>query len=281
MSNLKYPLESVPQNSSSIKLLYVTSSSYEGDWPSFMHSHYFTELFYVKAGAGSFLIENESFPIQKDDLIIVNPNISHTEVSLPEKPLSYITLGVDGLSFSFQDEKEYSRFNCGKVKSNLLFYFNSMLHEMETKEDGYQEVCISMLNILTVHLKRITHSAFDVMVSDRSNRECARIKRYIDSNYQDNITLDSLAALAHLNKYYFVHAFTKSYGLSPISYLNERRLEVSKELLENTDHSIAEVAQLSGFTSQSYFAQSFKKSCHMTVGDYRRKAKRAEEKNQP
>ena len=75
-----------------------------------------------------------------------------------------------------------------------------------------------------------------------------------------------------------MHAFTKSYGLSPISYLNERRLEVSKELLENTDHSIAEVAQLSGFTSQSYFAQSFKKSCHMTAGDYRRKAKRAEEK---
>ena len=114
MSNLKYPLESVPQNSSSIKLLYVTSSSYEGDWPSFMHSHYFTELFYVKAGAGSFLIENESFPIQKDDLIIVNPNISHTEVSLPEKPLSYITLGVDGLSFSFQDEKNTAALTAAK-----------------------------------------------------------------------------------------------------------------------------------------------------------------------
>ena len=271
MSSLKYPLNLDPDAVHSIRLLYVTVANDEGDWPSFMHSHHFTELFYVKSGCGRLLVEDQSIPIEKDDLIIVNPNTAHTECSDPRQPLSYITIGVEGLNFSFQKEKEYSIFNCAKVKDNLLFYFNSMLSEMEHQADGYQEICISMLNILTIHIKRITHSAFDVMVSERSNLICARIKRHIDSNYQDTITLDSLASLAHLNKYYFVHAFTKAYGLSPISYLNERRLQVSKELLETTDHSIAEVAQLSGFASQSYFSQSFRKSCHMTPGEYRRK----------
>lgn len=274
MGNLKYQLKQIPGSSAIVHLLYVTSSKYEDDWPSLKHSHYFTELFYVRDGGGEFVVENISFSIKKDDLIIVNPNILHTEVSLGSPPLEYITLGVDGLSFSFSDNQDYTVFNCREQKNDLLFYFNSMLSELERKETGYQEICKDMLDILTIRLQRLTNSPFEIMVSQRPNRECAKIKRYIDSNYQDNITLDSLAAMAHLNKYYFVHTFTKCYGLSPINYLNERRIEVSKALLASTDHCIAEIAQLSGFSSQSYFAQSFKKSSGMTAGAYRKLVKR-------
>ena len=274
MGNLKYQLKQIPGSSAIVHLLYVTSSKYEGDWPSLKHSHYFTELFYVRDGSGEFVVENVSFSIKKDDLIIVNPNILHTEVSLGSPPLEYITLGVDGLSFSFSDNRDYMVFNCREQKNDLLFYFNSMLFELERKKTGYQEICKDMLDILTIRLQRLTNSPFEIMVSQRPNRECAKIKRYIDSNYQDNITLDSLAAMAHLNKYYFVHTFTKCYGLSPINYLNERRIEVSKALLASTDHCIAEIAQLSGFSSQSYFAQSFKKSSGMTAGAYRKLVKR-------
>ncbi|MEY8426422.1 helix-turn-helix domain-containing protein [Lachnospiraceae bacterium 46-15] len=274
MGNLKYQLKQIPGSSAIVHLLYVTSSKYEDDWPSLKHSHYFTELFYVRDGSGEFVVENVSFSIKKDDLIIVNPNILHTEVSHGSPPLEYITLGVDGLSFSFSDNQDYMVFNCREQKNDLLFYFNSMLSELERKETGYQEICKDMLDILTIRLQRLTNSPFEIMVSQRPNRECAKIKRYIDSNYQDNITLDSLAAMAHLNKYYFVHTFTKCYGLSPINYLNERRIEVSKALLASTDHCIAEIAQLSGFSSQSYFAQSFKKSSGMTAGAYRKLVKR-------
>lgn len=274
MGNLKYQLEDIPGSHHIVNLLSVTFSKYEGDWPSLKHSHYFTELFYVQDGSGEFHIEDVSFPIKKDDLVIINPNTLHTETSLGSPPLEYITLGVEGLSFSFNNEQEYMVFNCREQKNDLLFYFSSMLTELENKKPGYQDICKDMLDILTIHLQRITHSAFEIMVSQRPNRECAKIKRYIDSNYQDNITLERLAKMAHLNKYYFVHTFTKCYGLSPINYLNERRIEVSKELLASTDHCIAEIAQLSGFSSQSYFSQSFKKSCGMTAGAYRKKMKK-------
>lgn len=270
MSNRHYPLDKSLQTHDAAKLLYVTESSYEGDWPSYMHSHYFSELFYVKSGAGQFLVEGESFPIAKNDLIIVNPNVSHTETSLSSQPLSYLTLGIEGLRFSFRDDKDYTIFNCAGEKSNLLFFFSSMLSELQEKKEGYQEVCISMLNVLTIQLQRITNLAFDVMVSEPVNQTCARIKRYIDSNYPEPITLESLAAMAHLNKYYFAHAFTNAYGVAPIGYLNERRLQICKDLLQHTDHSIAEIAQSVGFSSQSYFSQSFKKNCHVTAGEYRK-----------
>lgn len=85
-------------------LVNASSSHYEEDWPSIPHTHAFTELFYVSEGSGEFLIENQHFSIKKDDLIIVNPHIQHTEISLSASPLSYYTVGVDGISFSFHDQ---------------------------------------------------------------------------------------------------------------------------------------------------------------------------------
>lgn len=273
MGNLKYHFDMNTETDSKIKLLSVTESSYENDWPSYKHSHAFTELFYVRGGRGSFLIEDEVFPIGKDDLIIINPNLSHTEISLGTVPLDYIVLAVEGLSFSFKEDRQYCIFNCSSRKDHLLFYFTSMLSELERKEDCYQEICCSMLNILTIHLKRMTGSAFDLVVAEAANKDVERVRRYMDSHYQDPLTLDFLAELSHLNKYYFLHLFTRSYGISPVNYLNERRIYISKELLLNTDHSIGEIAQLTGFSSQSYFSQSFKKSCHMTANAYRKSSK--------
>ncbi len=270
MGNLRYPFHITKKTDNDIQLLYVTSSKYEGDWPSYIHSHHFTELFYVKSGSGEFQVDQHSIPIKKDNLIIVNPNIPHTEISSREDPLTYITLGVEGMIFSFPNNNGYTIIPCSQQKSNLLFYFGTMLTELETQKEGYQDVCVSLLNILTILLKRLTLSPCHVVTDIPSNQSCAKIKRYIDNNYQDNITLDSLASMAHLNKYYFTHIFTETYGSSPINYLNERRIQVSMDLLVNSDYNIAEIATLSGFSSQSYFAQSFKKVCHMSASTFRK-----------
>lgn len=274
MGNTRYQLNPGVRENSNLKLLYVTESRYEGDWPSIKHTHYFAELFYVRAGNGNFLVEDRSFPIAKDDLIIINPNIEHTEISFESTPLEYVSLGVEGLSFTFRDLENYTIFNCRSNKNNLTFYFTSMLAELENKEKDYELICQDLLEILIIHLLRTTGYTFELTPSLKASRECSAVKRYIDANYAEDITLDTLSEMAHLNKYYFVHTFTKAYGLSPISYLNERRLQASKELLQSTNHSISEVARLSGFSSQSYYAQSFKKSCNMSPGNYRKTTKK-------
>ena len=93
-------------------LVNASSSHYGEDWSSIRHTHPFTELFYVCDGNGEFFIEDQVFSIAKDDLIIVNPYIQHTEKSQPDTPLSYYTVGVDGISFSFHDKREFRIFNC-------------------------------------------------------------------------------------------------------------------------------------------------------------------------
>lgn len=252
------------------RLLSITASLYEGDWQSIRHSHPFAELFYVKSGKGSFLIENQRFPIAKGQLVIINPGVEHTEVSLESAPLEYISLGVEDLQFAFKNNANHFLINCMNIPKNLSFYFSAILEEAEQQISGYETICQNLLEILTLHLLRHTNSAFEIVPPRSTNRECARIRRYIDTNYQDDITLDTLANLAHLNKYYFVHAFTKIYGQSPMNYLTGRRIQVSQDLLKSSDYSISEIARMAGFSSSSYFSQCFRKYCKMTAQAYRK-----------
>ena len=264
-------------DSQDVTLLNASSSRYEGDWPSIPHSHSFTELFYVRDGRGEFLLEDKIYPISKDDLIIVNPHINHTEISKETPPLSYFTVGVEGVCFSFNDQKEYRIFNCRKKEADLLFYFNSLFQELDKQSEGYEKICNYLLHILILQLQRITDSPFELITAQHPSKECAYIKRYLDSNYSESITLDHLSALSHLNKYYLSHEFTKYYGISPMNYLSRKRIDVCKELLENTDYGISDIAHLVGFSSQSYLSQSFRKSCGMTAGTYRKLKKKRKE----
>ena len=255
-------------DSQDVTLLNASSSRYEGDWPSIPHSHAFTELF---------LLESNIYPISKFFLIIVNPHINHTEISKGTPPLSYFTVGVEGVCFSFNDQKEYRIFNCRKKEADLLFYFNSLFQELDKQSEGYEKICNYLLHILILQLQRITDSPFELITAQHPSKECAYIKRYLDSNYSENINLDHLSALSHLNKYYLSHEFTKYYGISPINYLSRKRIDVCKELLENTDYGISDIAHLVGFSSQSYLSQSFRKSCGMTAGTYRKLKKKRKE----
>lgn len=257
-----------------LKPLYVSHAKYENDWPSLFHTHPFSELFYVIGGRGSFLTEEATHPIMAGDFIIINANTSHTEKSSPDMPLEYISVAVKDIYFTFDGYDEYTVFNCQEEQKDLKFYMTAILQELMDKNHNYATVCQNLLEILVIQLMRWTNHSFKIESTTRIHRECMKIKRYIEFNYAQEITLDNLARLSHINKYYMSHVFTKCFGSSPIQYLCQIRIQSSKDLLANTDFSITDVASLSGFSSHSYFAQCFQKDCGMTASAYRRECKK-------
>ena len=284
MGNTRHRIETEkPSAFGQARLLYVSTSKYEGDWQSILHSHPFSELFYVVNGQGAFLAEGSEFPVKRNDMVIINPHVQHTEKSLPGAPLDYIVLGIEGLSFAFEKiaaarSGESTQAPSGTVskynvsKTNVCTCLNLMLEEVSRQEEDYETVCQNLLEVLLISMLR---SGSLSVVPDNSrllNRECTQIKNYLDANYSETITLDSLAALTHMNKYYLAHTFTKYVGLSPINYLLQKRIQEGKSLLESTSYSIAQISDLLGFSSQSYFSQAFRKATGMTPMQYRKQA---------
>ena len=294
MGNRRYKLSDLPSKIEGGQLLYVSHSVYEGEWQSISHVHFFSEIFFIIKGAGKIFIDDYIFNVKESNLVIIDPNVAHLEISQNDNPLEYIVLGVNNIGFinpnksqnSYQSdynrydlqmqnkleenaEDGYKLYDFSQYKSEIMNTLYQMISELENKNDNYVNMVYSMFQVLLIYIMRSVRCMPIKISEQRIAKEYNRVKRYIDSNYSKNITLDHLADVAHVNKYYLSHLFSKEFGVSPIKYLTERRIQVSKELLSSTDYSIAQISNSCGFSSQSYFSQSFKKFTDMTPAEYR------------
>lgn len=257
------------------KLLNASSARYADDWNSMPHAHSYMELFYITGGKGQFLIQDRLYPVNVNDLVIINPNVLHTEVSIDTHPMEYIVLGIEGLELTaargFNGQFALlDHFESAEISGCL----RNILREKRQKDTGYEEICQAYLEILILRLMR--NAPLSVPVEPQTaagNRQCAAVRRYIDLHYKNQLTLDQLAEEAHMNKYYLSHSFKEEYGVSPINYMISRRIEESKHLLAETDLSTSQIAQLLGFSSLSYFSQVFRRTQSMTPMEFRQKSK--------
>ena len=153
-------------------------------------------------------------------------------------------------------------------------FYDRDIVKQTVKASGYDLVCQDLLEVLVVRLMRRTDfSLTPTTPGTRTSKECTAVRRYIDSHFKESLSLDVLAEVAHVNKYYLVHTFSKEFGISPINYLISRRIAESKQLLSDTDHSLSQISHMLGFSSPSYFSQSFRKLEGVSPMEYRRQSK--------
>ena len=281
MGNTRYLLTKDNVYDLDFELIYISKSKFENDWHSTLHMHPFTEIFFITSGQGTFQIGNEVVSVKESDLILINPNCSHTERSVSSSdPLEYIVLALNNLAIATSpsnlddDTKDtlnaYKILNFDKKKSEILYNLNTLIRELEERNLNYELACKSILTLFLIQVMRNTSS--DIFITEnfkKVNIECMKIKNYIDSHYSENITLDFLSNLTYVNKFHLVHLFTKEMGISPINYLINKRIDESKNLLSTTNYSIRDISSIVGFSNSSYFSQMFKKITGISPKDFR------------
>jgi AraC family transcriptional regulator len=135
----------------------------------------------------------------------------------------------------------------------------------------------SLANILAVHLIR------HVLAPRRPERgrdgalprtRLRAVVEYIEECLDDRLSLEQMAAVAHLSPYHFARQFKASTGLPPHQYVIARRVERARQLLQaGTDLSLADVAAHAGFSDQSQLTHHFKRLVGVTPGQFRMSAR--------
>lgn len=274
MSNERYLMMESDIKSLSFQLESITKSKYDSDWHSTLHTHPFTELFYVVDGKGEFNIQGQRFPVKPNDFVIINPQVEHTELSSPDEPLEYIVLGIRGLSFSnltpvSEGGHPFSFFNLRDEQKDILRYLNAMVQEATSQQMSYELVCHNLLEILLIKILRHQHFDLEVGKQSKATKDISFIKHYLETYYHESIQLEDLASMTHLSRFYISHSFKKEIGMSPMEYLIDIRIKESKILLRTTNYSISQVADIVGFTTPTYFSKQFRKSTGISPTDYR------------
>ncbi|HEY9058922.1 MAG TPA: response regulator [Pseudobacteroides sp.] len=101
---------------------------------------------------------------------------------------------------------------------------------------------------------------------------------YLHNHYNEPITLGRVAENIYVSSFYLSRMFKKELGKNFIDFLNEIRVEKSKELLKDGKFKTYEIAQLVGFSDSQYFSKTFKKYANMTPTEYRESNNRVNEK---
>ena len=91
-----------------------------------------------------------------------------------------------------------------------------------------------------------------------------QIMQYIEENYRDPLSLDSIASHFAISKYCLSHTFKKHVNQPLMDYIIDYRITVSKNLLITTSLTVTEIALLSGFSSTNNYILQFKKRTNST-----------------
>lgn len=105
-------------------------------------------------------------------------------------------------------------------------------------------------------------------------RWLAQITDRLHGDFLNSWTLTQLAAEAGVHPTHLARAFRQHYRCSVGDYIRQLRIQFACARLTDTDHSLGEIAQETGFADQSHFGRIFKRSCGVTPAVYRQTARR-------
>lgn len=102
-----------------------------------------------------------------------------------------------------------------------------------------------------------------------SDDDLKKVLNYTDRNIKKGVTLDKAAEYVNMSSSYFSKFFKKLTGVNFITYVIDRKIEFAKDMLQNTDMPIINIAYELSYNETNYFSKAFKKKVGVTPSEYR------------
>lgn len=221
---------------------------------------------YVLSGTG-FLMANDSkgvtrnYSIKSGQGFLIFPGQINTYYADEKLPWEYMWIEFDGLRVKEAlDLTELS-------PDNPVYHPHSKeLREMLSQEMAYithhaKESPMHLIGHLYLFLDYLTRSAMRTTPVHSSKMSDYYIKEainFIEQNFQNNISIEEIAAVCGINRSYFGKIFRNAVGRSPQEFLMHYRMIKATELLKLTSLSIADIGSAVGYENQLHFSRAFK-----------------------
>ncbi|MCD8216943.1 MAG: AraC family transcriptional regulator [Clostridiales bacterium] len=201
------------------------------------------------------------------------PNQVTTYTADRELPWEYVWLEFDGLRV-----KEALEI-CGLGRSNPVYHARfADLREQMKDEMLYitrhrEESPYHLIGHLYLFLDLLTRSSSDMNLSKTGKMQDFYLKEsitFIEQNFQNDISIEDIAAFLGLNRSYFGKIFKKAVGKTPQEFLITYRMIKACDLLKLTRLSIQDISQAVGYTDQLHFSRAFKKQYGIPPREWRK-----------
>ena len=229
------------------------------------HMHEFYEFEYIVEGNGYYVINGETVPLSKGNLVFVSPTDLHG-YRKGDARFSTITVKftTERLPLILRNISKLDSFiiNCDKALEDAFFTICE-----ESKAQHYREFAIlnCLERILILVLRNSTTTNINEKIYSVEN-----IIGYINRNFRNNLTLAEVAEKCCCAQAHFCRQFKKSTGKTFVEYLNGVRCSHAKNLLITTDMAVTDIAYECGFGSVRSFNREFLKKFGCPPLEYRK-----------
>ncbi|MEI7584875.1 AraC family transcriptional regulator [Runella sp.] len=164
-------------------------------------------------------------------------------------------------NFYFTNEKAIHQ-----LIERLIYIFT----ENNTAKDYFANLVLQELIVRLMQTKARMALTTNLQQLANTNRLAYAVK-YVQENIHRNLTIRELADKACMSEPNFFRCFKQQYGVTPVEYINQQRIQLSMKLLNNTIYSISDICFACGYNNLNYFLKVFKKTTGDTPANYRKK----------
>ena len=261
--------------------------------PKDTHFHQEVELVYVMEGELRLYVMEREYHLKRGDICVINSNEEHRietqgEITTAHLFITYSLIrsvynGVSSFFFCNSTSEDDERYEKLRELLNQLLK-RKMFCEKEAEEEQheyeYLSVFYKVLGYLTSNFIKKAKTDAGMSMQQKSQMRTLQINEYIMNNYNQPISLKSLADTLYLSEGYLSRYFKKIYNMSFSAYLRQVRLSHAMSELMYTDKAILQIALDNGFSSISFFNKVFKEEYGKSPSHIRNSAKEMEKKEE-
>ncbi len=254
------------------RVLYIMKQKYNHESQLHYHAHDFVTMIYILSGSCTYKIDGTLYKVKKGDMIVCNPGVYHGKFISPDEEVTEFHLGFSNFYVKnvpkdiLTGENGTPVHNLSGHEPELIKCCNEILLEQEKGGPGCDLMLKALaMKFIVIFLKSIHNSdkwsrrnLFNLENYDKASLVNAIIS-YINENYMEDISLEKISRNMYLSPVYISKVFKDETGESPINYLIKTRLDKARDLLEQGNMTIKEIAKNVGYNDAYHFSKLFKK----------------------
>ena len=236
------------------------------------HYHKSFEVYYLYSGERNYFIKDKTYHVKKGSLVLINEYDIHCTKESNKS-------GHERIVFNFN--KNFMEKHINNIEFNLYECFEKNVHiiqlaekeqlfietlllkmidEYENKPTNYID-CIktNIIQILLLANRHIDDEPYTKNTeTEKNNKTISNIIGYINNNYFEDISLETISKKFYISPCYFSRTFKQATNYSYVDYLNNVRIKEAQKLLTRTDMNITSISEKVGYKSSTHFGRIFK-----------------------
>ncbi|SDN77784.1 helix-turn-helix transcriptional regulator [Alkalicoccus daliensis] len=222
-----------------------------------LHFHRAYEIILVKQGEMLLTVDQQEFSVGEKEAAFIFPNQMHAITASPGADIEIVIFSPELIGHFFMNYK-------GMIPKNNLFSFPEVsglaaVHSVYGQKAFLYHCCD----------KLVKETKFTEVKYSPKTKVIHQMLLFVDAHFQEECSLKAAAAELQYDYVYLSKLFLQMTNRTFTEYLNHYRISQACYQLKNTQKTVGEIAEASGYNNLRSFHRNFKRMMHCAPGDYR------------